>query len=95
MTLTLSTSTLRAQTDLMTETFCYDRRDVQRLADAVRNLGVCQEKLALADKFILESKEVQPVIPTGIYTKNYLIGGMVVSFSVGSLLGLYLSKVIK
>lgn len=85
LTLALPASRLRAET-------CYADEDVSKIAGAIRALDVCEETLRLREQFI-ETQKLE-ALPAALWWQEptVIVGGLAVSFTVGSLVTLYLVK---
>jgi hypothetical protein len=71
---------------------CYTEEQVGKLAVAITDLQKCQVELLGKQKLIDEKLTLQPVEAGARWWQEpqMIVGGMVVSFSIGSLLGWYI-----
>lgn len=67
---------------------CYDAAQVQQIALGLHELEVCQKTLALREKFIESAKLITTPETAWWQEPTVVVGGVVVSLSVGLAIGL-------
>lgn len=87
VTVYLRDSTVALGVGTIVDSACYDHHQLEKIADGLKDLKTCRATLKLREEFIESAQLAPPPEHPWWQEPQFIVGGVVVSFGTGLILG--------